>query len=131
LQRHDREHRAERLGDVGDIEHVLGVLLDVVVALGGDGDDVPAPGAHLLDVAHHLFVLAALVGDEDRGHALVDEGDRAVLHLRGGHALGVDVRDFLEFERAFEGGRVVVAAAQEEPVLAVDVLLGDLLDASF
>jgi hypothetical protein len=61
-----------------------------------------------------------LVGDEDGGHALVDEGDGSVLHLGGGHALGVDVGDFLELERAFEGGRVVVAAAEEEPVLSID-----------
>jgi hypothetical protein len=40
----------------------------------------------------------------------------------------VDVADFLELERALEGDRVVVTTAEEEPVLAVDVLLGDVAD---
>jgi hypothetical protein len=33
---------------------------------------------------------------------LADERDGAVLHLGGGIALGVDVGDFLQLERAFE-----------------------------
>ena len=48
---------------------------------------------------------------------LVDEGDGAVLHLAGGIALGVDIGDLLELERALEGDGVVDAAAQEEEVL--------------
>ena len=47
---------------------------------------------------------------------LVDEGDGAVLHLAGGVALGVDVGDFLELERALERDRVVGAAPEEEDV---------------
>jgi hypothetical protein len=39
-----------------------------------------------------------------------------VLHLAGGVAFGVDVGDFLELERAFEGDGVVDAAAEEEEV---------------
>src|SRR5258706_1479843 len=48
LEGDDGEHRAERLGDVRDVEDVLRVLLDLLVALGGDGDDVAAPGANFL-----------------------------------------------------------------------------------
>ena len=58
--------------------------------------------------------------DEHDRHALVDQRDRAVLHLGGGHALGVDVADFLQLQRAFQRDRIVIAAAEEQPVLAVD-----------
>jgi hypothetical protein len=37
-----------------------------------------------------------------------------VLHLAGGVALGVDVRDLLELERALERDRELRAAAEEE-----------------
>ncbi len=45
-----------------------------------------------------------------------------MLHLRRGHALGVDVADLLELEGAFQRDGVVVPAPEEEPVLALDVL---------
>ena len=90
-----------------------------VVAFGGDGDDFSAAGADFFDVADDFVVLRALRGDEDDGHAFVDQGDRAVFHFGGGHALGVDIADFLELQRAFQGDGVVIAAAEEEPVFAV------------
>jgi hypothetical protein len=40
-----------------------------------------------------------------------------VLHLAGGVAFGVDVGDFFQLERAFEGDGVVDAAAEEEEVV--------------
>ncbi len=51
-----------------------------------------------------------------------------MLHLGGGHALRVDVADFLELEGALERGGVVVAPPEEEPVVALDVLLRDVED---
>ena len=48
-------------------------------------------------------VVGVLRGDADYGEGFVDEGVGAVLHLAGGVALGVDVGDLLELERAFEG----------------------------
>ena len=47
---------------------------------------------------------------------LVDERDGPVLHLAGRIALGVDVRDLLQLERAFERDRIVDAAAEVEKV---------------
>ena len=57
----------------------------------------------------------------------IDQGDRAVLHLRGRVALGVDVADFLELQRALQGGGKIVLAAQEQEVVAGGVLLRDPL----
>ena len=44
--------------------------------------------------------------DHDHRHGLVDQRDRPVLELARGIALGVDVGDFLELQRAFERDRV-------------------------
>ena len=54
--------------------------------------------------------------DDDDRHVLVDQRDRPVLQLAGGIALGVDVGDFLELQRAFHGQRKVGAAAEIEHV---------------
>ena len=43
--------------------------------------------------------------DHDHRHVLVDQRDRPVLQLARGIALGVDVGDLLELQRAFEGDR--------------------------
>ena len=42
-----------------------------------------------------------------------------MLELAGGVGLGVDVRDLLQLERAFEGDRKVGAAPEEKGVLAL------------
>ena len=54
--------------------------------------------------------------------------DRAVLHLAGGVALGVDVGDLFEFERALERGRIVDVAAHEEATAHLTNLARDLAD---
>ena len=59
------------------------------------------------------------------GNALVEQRDRPVLHLAGRVALGVQVRDLLELERALERERVERAAAEVEGVRGVLQLLGD------
>jgi hypothetical protein len=66
-------------------------------------------------------------GDDDDGEGLVDEGVGAVLHLAGGVAFGVDVGDFLELERAFEGDGEVDAAAEVEEVAGGGEAGGELL----
>src|SRR4026209_956180 len=81
----------------GGVDCLCAEAAEAVAAVGGDGDDLAAAGADLFDVADHLVVLRALRGDEDDRHAVVDQRDRPVLHLGGGHALGVNVADFLEF----------------------------------
>ena len=64
----------------------------------------------------------------DDGHLLVDERDRPVLHLAGRIAFGVDVRDFLQLQRAFERDRIVDAAAEIQKVGAVVEPGRDLFD---
>ena len=45
---------------------------------------------------------------------LLDQRDRAVLELAGGEALGVDVGQLLELERALERDRVAGVPAEEQ-----------------
>ena len=78
----------------------------VVSPLRGEGDDRAAARLGFLDVALHFLEDVIVRGDRDHRHLLVDERDRAVLHLAGGIALGVNVGNFLQLERAFEGDRV-------------------------
>src|SRR6185437_8636873 len=132
LQGHDFEDGEEQLGRGGDVDDVFDEVLDLAVALGGDGDDAAGAGGDLLNVGEGFFVLedgggvvGVLGGDADDGEGLVDECVGAVLHLAGGVAFGVDVGDLLELEGAFEGDGVVDAAAEEEEVAGVIELLGE------
>ena len=91
-----------------------------------DRDHGAAARLRLLDVADHLLEHVVVGRDRDDRHPLVDERDRPVLHLAGRIALGVDVGDLLELERAFERDRIVDAAAEEQEVGAVVEPLRDL-----
>ena len=126
LEGDDFEEGEEEFGGGGDVDGGFDEGGDVVVAFCRDGDDPAGTRGDLLDVGEGFFVLedaggvgGVLRGDADDGEGFVDEGVGAVLHLAGGVALGVDVGDLLELERAFEGDGVVDAAAEEEEVVDV------------
>ena len=87
--------------------------LDALVPLGREGDDRAAARLRFLDVADHLLEHVVVRRDRDDRHLLVDERDRAVLHLAGRIALGVDVRDLLQLQRALERDRIVDARARD------------------
>ena len=59
----------------------------------------------LLDVAERLGVQRAARGHEDARSLAVDQRDRPVFHLGRRIALGVDIADLLELERAFQARR--------------------------
>ena len=64
----------------------------------------------------------------DHGSVLVEERDRAVLHLAGGIGVGRDVADLLELQRALEAARHAEVAADVEEELLLAGRLRDLLD---
>ena len=66
--------------------------------------------------------------NRDDRHVLVDQRDGPVLHLAGRITLGVNVRDLLQLERAFERNRIVDAAAQVQEIRAVVEPRGEVLD---
>ena len=128
LKRDDREQRDEALLGVGNLQREVGEVAHVGVALGDYADDPALARLYLLDVAEHLVVVAPLGGDDHGGHLVVDECDGSVLHLCGGVALCVYVRDFLELECALHGDGIVVSAAEVEEVAGVGEGLGELGD---
>src|SRR6478752_7874850 len=105
LQRNRCEQRRQERRGLRDVEHVLGVGLHRFIPLFRDHDRPGAAGADFLDVGDHLGVqrVAAARGRDhhEDGLAFLDQGDRAVLELAGGEALGVDVCELLELERTF------------------------------
>ena len=125
---HRRHERVQVLLDTGDGNHVIGNLRDAVILFAGDGNDRAFPRFDFFQVAHDLVEDRATRHQEDRRRVLIHQRDRAVLHLAGGVALGVDVGDLLELERPLERGREVVPSAQIQEVGGVLVLLGDPLD---
>ena len=70
---------------------MVGLDADELIALGGYGNDGASPSLDLLDLADHLVVNVVLGHNGDYRHRLVDQGNRAVLHLTGRIVLGVDI----------------------------------------
>ena len=98
LQRDDGHHRAEHPGCLGYPQDMIGHLLHQFVPLGCDGDHDPAARLGLLDLAESSSRARDLGRKTQNRHLLVDQGDRAVLHLAGRVALGVDIGNFLELQ---------------------------------
>ena len=55
------------------------------------------------------------LGDDERRLARLDERDRAVLQLTRREALGVDVGELLELQRALQRDGIADVAAEEAP----------------
>ena len=66
--------------------------------------------------------------DDDDGRPLLEQRDRAVLHLAGRVGLGRDVRDLLQLQRALERDRQADVAAEEEEERLLVEALRDLVD---
>ena len=101
---------------VAEFSHPLGV---------SDQQDLAATGADFLDVGDHLVEERVGGHQHDHRHAFINEGDGTVLEFAGRVALGVDVADFFELERAFQGGGKVELPPQVQEVGAVGVFHGD------
>src|SRR2546421_3156445 len=54
LQRHDGEHRLQEGRSPRDVDDVVGVMLDVLVAVRRNRDYMCTPRTHFLDVGDHL-----------------------------------------------------------------------------
>lgn len=112
-------------GDGDDVVHELGGL---VIAFGDDAEDSGTACAAFLDVAEGFVFAGDVASEGDDGGSGLEEGDGAVFEFRGVIAFGVDVGDFLEFERAFEGDGIHGAAADEEGVFVFLIGGGDGCD---
>src|ERR1700744_4352743 len=126
LQGDDAQHGSDDLVGFGHGEDVVRHRGDDLVAFAGDGQHQAFPGFDLLDVAHDLFMVGVLGGDENDGQLVVHQGDRAVFHFRGGVALGVYIGNLFQLQGAFQGHREVVSPAKVEEIPGVFVFVRDL-----
>ena len=131
LQRDDRHDRAEHPGCFGHPQDVVGHLLYQLIAFGCHGDDDSAARLGLLDLRDHLLMPGVFRRKAQHRHILIDQRDWAVFHLARRVALGVDVGNLLEFQRAFVGNRHVDAAPEIQTIADVFEGQRNLLDFRF
>src|SRR5881296_4230383 len=81
LERQHREHGRQEIERLRHLDFVVSGPRDAGVALGDDRHHAPAARLHFLDVAHDLLVHRVLGRDEHDRHQVIDQRDRAVLHL--------------------------------------------------
>ena len=95
------------------------MLLDFLVAFGGDRHHKGAAGLAFLNIGNHLIVRGALRGNHDHGEALVEQRDGPVLHFAGGIRLGMQVGNLFELQRALVANGGTNATANEQGVLRI------------
>ena len=81
-----------------------------------DQNDASAARGDFLHVRDRLFENRVVRRQHDDGHRLVDQRDWPMLELASGVTLGVNIGQFLQFQRAFERQRKKCASAQVENV---------------
>lgn len=98
----DREgDRSEFIKAVRKDDQVVCDTADFRGVWEGKGKDGSAPSFDFHHVADHLVQGPFIAAEGDDGEIGVDEGNRAVLHLAGRVAAGVEVRDLFKFEGGF------------------------------
>ena len=110
LERNNVDDGLDVLGDEWDREQDgVGAsdLRDLRVILAANDDEIGTSSAQLLYDGYHLAVERVGRGDDDDGHVLINQCQRAVLHLSGEDALAVHQGDFLHLESPLNGGGVV------------------------
>ena len=123
MERNDFQQGHEQLRRGRKFDDVIGGFACELISLGDNGDNDAVARLDFLDVGNALLVARHGLGvgfvtrcqDHD-WQIFIDERVGAVLHFAGRVAFGVDVRDFLELQRTFEGDRVVDAPAQIEKI---------------
>src|SRR3954453_12071355 len=81
LKRDHGERGLEEVRRPRHVDHVVGVVLDVLVAVGRDRDHMRAARPRLLDVRDDLVVDMDVRRHDDDGRPLLEQSDRPVLHL--------------------------------------------------
>ena len=119
LERDNGKDGLEAFLRIRNLEIPVGQGLDIRVPFGDYADDPALASLDFLDIAQDFFVVSATGCNHDDRHFLVDQGDRAMFHLRGGIAFCVDVGDFLQFKRTLQRNGIIVAASQIEEVVRI------------
>src|SRR5881394_96211 len=126
LQRQDRQDRLQDPVRGGDLDRLVGDRAGPLLARGDDRDRLGSPRPHLFDVGEDLAEDRALGRYADDRRRLVEQGDRAVLHLASGVGVGRDVGDLLQLQRPLEADRKAEVAAEVKEELPVGERRRDL-----
>ncbi len=97
----------------------------------GKNIEFAAACAHFLQIGFELLQKRIVGGNGYHGHFVVDQRERAVLQFARCVGFRVDVGNFLELERPFQGNGIVHAAAEEQGVALVGKTRGPVLDLRF
>ena len=106
---HRRELRRDILHDDGG-----GCLVGKIVGETGiaNQDQSSAASGDFLHVRDRFFAHGVIGSDDDHRHVLVDERDRPMFQLPRRIAFGMNIGNFLEFQRPFERQGIGRAAAE-------------------
>src|SRR5215831_5097664 len=95
-----------------------------MVAFGSQRNDNSVPDLDFFDIPHGLAVNRILWGKYNDRHLRIDQRDGTVLHFTGGIAFGMDVRNLLQFERAFHRHRTMDPSAEIQEIAISPELFG-------
>ncbi len=101
---------------------------DLPVAFGGDRDDRRLARHRFLNVGDGLLPEGVLRDKGDHRQLLVQQSDRAMLHLARGIGLRVEIGYLLQLQRALKRRRIGKAASDEEEAARVREIAGQRLD---
>ena len=112
-----------------NVDDKIGVVLNAVVSIGGQGHQVGPSGFAFQKVAQGFLIEFLLGQDANDQRTRLNQTDGAVLQLPGGVGLGVDITDLLHFQTALQTDGVIQPPADEESVPRCQLLGGEPLNA--
>ena len=104
---HNRREYAHVARGADDVH--IGAGLEVAVQI-GKHKQLAAARAHFLHIGFYFIQQAVVRRNHHHGHIRVHQRQGAVFELAGRVGFGMDISDFFEFQRAFQGHGVVDAA---------------------
>ena len=110
---------------VGNREDRVGNPSQLPLAFRDQRNDRRVPGFHFHQIAHGLFIQPVPRRQHNHWHVLIDERDRAVLHLSRGVAFCMDIRHFFQLQCTFERDGVIDATTEEQKVPLLVIPFGN------
>ena len=128
MERDAEQNRHDQVVGGRNLNNLPGDFFEFGRGSVGQGDNAPAARLDLFHIAERFLVHRVFGQQDDNRHLIVDQGNRSVLHLPGRIALGMNIRQFLELERALKRNRIVDAPPEIQEVAGMAVFLGDLFN---
>src|ERR1022692_1879685 len=129
LERNDGEDRTDTIGDIRNLDDVVGNSFEFFGAVAaGQSDDWAFARFDLLDVVD-VFREDAVIGRDENGREIgTHERDDAVFKLGTRMTFGKEISDLFHFERTFEGDGKIELASEEKHAVNIGIFLGDRFD---